>query len=422
MRKRRARRGISVKPNSVAVVRETAGKPRILFAVGDADFGYTEGKIGQLARRVKEQLNWQIVVVSHDRQILNEARKLELETDHIPIESPGVTVAERLFSTDEMIRETAHLNIPGSQLPLWKVLAMDDFLASLQLYDAQPDVSLRADAVVVPIMGIDNNTRDTCGLYTWLISEARRRAIPVLALEVSPLGNKNTLCHMPADHYAVKTEWSKTFLVREGLARAEQISVLKWEESYHLWPGRDEYSEAYLEHEGTARRMLNLPWDDPIILIPHHVAFLWEVRKILHALSHIPFNKHIVIRVDSRTVRRHYHEREIVMESYEEEIRALPHIVIDERVGIGLLLQMADLVISPFAGTTTERASLCRKPTIICQAMGQEGWQGEFLYWEPKPERLPTLIGTWMDQGWLDRERLGRVLTRLVSRAAVAAA
>jgi hypothetical protein len=198
---------------------------------------------------------------------------------------------------------------------------MDDFLASLQLYDAQPDVSLRADAVVVPIMGIDNNTRDTCGLYTWLISEARRRAIPVLALEVSPLGNKNTLCHMPADHYAVKTEWSKKFLVAEGLARAQQVSVLKWEESYQLWPGRDEYSEAYLEHESTARGMLNLPWDDPVILIPHHVAFLWEVRKILEALSQLPFHAHVIIRVDSRTVRRHYHEREIVVESYGKEIR-----------------------------------------------------------------------------------------------------
>ncbi|MGH7929457.1 MAG: hypothetical protein ACREQV_16835, partial [Candidatus Binatia bacterium] len=220
--------------NSIAGTQEKAGKPRILFTAGDADFGYTEGKLWRLARRVKDQLNWDIIAVSHDREVLDEARKLKLDTEYIPIESPGVTVAERLASTDEMIRETSHLNIPGSQLPLWKVLAMDDFLASLQLFGAQPKINLRADAIVVPLMAIDNNTRGSCGLYTWLVSEARRRAIPVLAFEVSPMGNKNTLCHMPADHYAVKSEWSKEFLVREALARPKQVSVLKWEESYQL--------------------------------------------------------------------------------------------------------------------------------------------------------------------------------------------
>lgn len=422
MARRKNKRTRGVDGDGMMPAREDAAKPRILFAAGDADFGYTEGKLWKLARRVKDQLNWNIVAVSHDREVLEEARKLQLETEYIPMESPGVTVAERLASTDEMIRETAHLNIPGSQLPLWKVLAMDDFLASLQLYRAQPKFDLQADAIVVPLMAIDNNTRGTCGLYTWLISEARRRVIPVLAFEVSPMGNKNTLCHLPADHYAVKTEWSKEFLVREAVAPPEQISVLKWEESYQLWPGRDEYSEAYLEHEATARSMLNLPWDDPVVLIPHHVAFLWEVRKILEVLSQLPFITHVVIRVDARTVRRHYHEREIVMQSYGKEIRALPHVVVDERVGIGLLLQMADLIISPFAGTTTERASFCRKPTIICQAMGQEGWQSQFVYWEPTPEKIPGLIQNWKEQGWLDRKRFARLLQELMGVSAKAAA
>lgn len=419
-KKNRRARGAEADPNVVAP--GDRDRPRILFAGGDADFSYTEGKLWGLARRLRDQLDWDIITVSQDREVLEEARKLKLDTEYIPIDSPGVTVAERLVATDEMIRETAHLNIPGSHLPMWKVLAMDDFLSSLQLFRAQPKVNLRADAIIVPLMAIDNNTRGSCGLYTWLVSEARHMGIPVLAIEVSPLGNKNTLCQLPADHYAVKSEWSKEFLVREKLARPEQISVLKWEESYQLWPARDEYTEAYLEHEAKARGMLNLPWDDPVILIPHHVAFLWEVRNILQALSQLAFDAHVVIRVESRTVRRHYHEREIVMESYGREIRALPHVVVDERVGIGLLLQMADLVISPFAGTTTERAGLCRKPTIICQAMGQEGWQGEFLYWEPRPEKIPGLIRAWKERGLLDRKRLARVLSELMGVAAKAAA
>src|SRR5207253_8375139 len=215
-------------------------------------------------------------------ETLEQAKKLMLDSRLIDIQSPGVTVEDRLRSTDEMIRETADISIPGSDLLPWKVLAMDDFLSSLQLFGAIPTSSLEdADAVIVPLMAVDNNTRATCGLYTWIVSEARRKGIPVIGLEVSPLGNKNTLSHLPADHYAVKSHWSKDFLVHEKLATPEQVSILKWEESYFLWPGRDEYTEAFLERDAKAREMLNIPWDEFVVLLPQHVAFLWEARKIL---------------------------------------------------------------------------------------------------------------------------------------------
>src|SRR5919108_896727 len=408
--------------SNAGVAPQTAAKRRILFAAGDADFGYSEGKIWRLAARVKEQTGWNVVAYTHDDEALHAGRKLMLDLELVTISSPGVTVMERLRATDEMIRETAHVVIPGSRLPLWKVLAMDDFLCSLQLFGAQPSVPFEADAVVVPIMCIDNNTKGSCGLYTWMISEARRKSIPVIGLEVSPLENKNTLALLPADHYSVKTESSKNFLVSEGLALPDQVSVLHWEESYCLWAGNDDYTEAYLEREAAARKMLNIPADRFTVVIPHHVAFLWEVRKILEALTQVDIPLSVVIRVDPRTIRRQFPERELVVETYGKEIRALPHVVIDERIGIGLLLQLADLVIAPFAGTATERAALCRKPTIICQAMGQVGWRGEFTYWEPRPENIPELIRSWRDKGVLQRARLARIIETLVERSAKAAA
>ena len=399
-----------------------AKAPSVLFAVGDADFGYTETKILRLADRLRAHHEWQVKIATHDQETLSEAKKLGLDSQLVPIESSGPTMEDRLQSTDEMIRETANVDIPGSSLPLWKVLAMDDFLSSLQLFGAQPSATIDADVVMAPLMAVDNNTRAACGLYTWMVAEAKRKGIPIIGLEVSPLGNKNTLSHLPCDHYAVKSEWSKQFLIRTGLARAEQISLLRWEESYCLWPGQDEYIEAYLEREAQMREMLNVSWDEFIILVPHHVAFLWETRKILEALAEVrkPFT--VVIRVDARTTRRQYPEREIVLQSYDKEMRRLPRVLIDERVGVGLLLQLADLVISPFAGTTTERAALCRKPTIICQAMGQSGYQEEMLCWEPRPEKIPALVRSWMEQGRLPRPRLSRVLSGLWQRAAQAAA
>lgn len=400
-----------------------AGKrPRVLFAVGDADYGYSEGKLWRLAARVKEQTGWNVVAYTHDDEALHAGRKHGLNAELVTIESPGITVDERLRATDEMIRETARVAIPGTQLPLWKVLAMDDFLASLHLFGAQPAVRLEADAVVVPIMCIDNNTKASCGLYTWIVSEARRQGIPVLALEVSPLGNKNTLGHLPADHYAVKTEASRDFLISEGLASSDCVSVLRWEEGYFTWPGNEDYTEAYLQNEAKAQEMLKIPADQFTILIPHHVAFLWEIRKILEGLRRVEMPLSVIIRVDPRTVRRQFPERELVLETYKKELHALSHVIIDEQIGIGLLLQLADLVITPFAGTTTERTTLCRKRTIICQAMGQAGWRGEFTYWEPRPENIPDLISAWCRTGALKRARLARVIETALKGAVKIAA
>ncbi|MCS6927180.1 MAG: hypothetical protein NZ578_14920, partial [Candidatus Binatia bacterium] len=210
-------------------------------------------------------------------------------------------------------------------------------------------------------------------------------------------------------------EWAGNFLVREGLAIPQQVSVLKWEEAYLLWSGQDEFTEAYLEKEPRAREMLQISPDRFVILIPHHVAFLWEVRQILAALAQVPGPLSVVIRVDPNTTRRQYTEREIALHTYKRELCALPHAVIDERVGVGLLLQLADLVITPFAGTVTERAALCRKPTIICQAMGAEGWQGECLYWEPQPTRIPHLIQAWRERGLLSRTRLATLVSTVLA-------
>lgn len=386
-----------------------AKRPRILFAVGDADDAYTESKIWRLMQRLQGQTGYEVIGVTTDQETAKSGEKLGLQVQIVSINPQGVSAEERVWAASELIRETADLRVPGSDLFLWKVLALDDFVGSLLLFGAQPTVAVEADLVILPLMSMDNNSRDACGLYTWLTAQAQQKGIPVIGLEVSPLGNKTTLSHLPATHYAVKTPWARNFLIRRGIAAPSQVSVLRWEETYMLWPGQDEYTEAYLDKEAKAREMLKTPPDRFIVVITHHVNLLWEVRETLAALAQAPGPLSVVIRVNPATVRRQYYERDMVLKAYVNELRALPHVMIDEQVGVGLLLQLADLVISPFAGTTTERASLCRKPTIICQSMGEEGWQGESVYWEPHPRRIPEIIQAWREQGILGRASLAQL-------------
>jgi hypothetical protein len=54
--------------------------------------------------------------------------------------------------------------------------------------------------------------------------------------------------------------------------------------------------------------------------------------------------------------------------------------------------------------------------------MGQDGFQEENLCWEPRPEKIPALIQSWIGKRGLPRPRLARILTELVTHAAQAAA
>ena len=121
----------SVALSPAAALRPNSTPPTVLFAVGEADLGYSETKILRLADRLRVHGEWRVRIATHDKETMQEAKKLGLEAQLVAIESPGVTVDDRLRATDEMIRETANIDIPGSTLPLWKVLAMDDFLSSL---------------------------------------------------------------------------------------------------------------------------------------------------------------------------------------------------------------------------------------------------------------------------------------------------
>lgn len=384
--------------------------PRVLFAVGDSEDIYTEGKIWGLVKRLKEQGPWEVVGLCNDKERGKKGEALGIPVLHAGIDPKPVSREDRVNASGEILRETGGLFIPGSNLPLARVLAMDDFSGTLVLYKAQPSIPLDGDLLIIPMMGVDNNTKGTSGLYIWLASKAREGGIPVIGLEVSPLGNKQTLSHLPADHYAVKTRWAKDFLVRQGIAGPDQVSVLKTEDAYCLWASKDEYTEAFLEKESLARQLLDIGPDRFVVFIPHHVTFLWETRKILEALSRVPGPLTVVIRTDAGSKRRQFSEREIVLNVYQKELQALPHVIIDERVGPGLMMQLADLVISTFAGSISEKAYYSHKPTIICQAMGEEGAQGEFVYWEPHPEKIPEIIKGWREKGSLRHSRLTEIV------------
>jgi hypothetical protein len=224
------------------------------------------------------------------------------------------------------------------------------------------------------------------------------------------------MCQLPADHYVVKSHWSQNFLVARGIAAPEQVSILSAEETSLLRPGVDSYADAYFEKERLARQVLGLKEDRLIVLVPHHVAFIWEVRQILRVLAELPEPVSVVVQASPHAIRRQFTEPELIARAYEAEIERLDHFMINTQIGVGLMAQIADLVISPFAGTTSEGAALRRKPVIISQLMTDESSDGEFLRWQPDARQIPAVIEEWRRQGILGRARLGEIARQMLAQ------
>lgn len=389
---------------------------KVIIAVGDADAIYSEKSIWGLPQRLVER-GIEVTALTTDEVSVDDVKKAPFKIEKIEFPHHYVKIEDRVSNTSDMILEAQGIMLPGSDLPLWKILAMDDFVGSIMLLkEVFQDQKLDVDAVITPLMGVDNNSRESCALYIWILSLAKKQGIPTIGVEVSPIGNKNNMSIFPYDRYLVKTQWAKDCLIRQGLTRAEQVSVLRWEETYFLWPGKDSYVDAYLQSERQMREMLKVPYGSFSVFVPHHVSFLWEVKHILQALAELPRPFTVVSRIDTRTIRRQHGENEIFIKTYKAEIEKLPHVVlVDERVGIGLLSQLADVIIAPFASVITERTAMCQKPTIICQAGGEEGEQSKWCIWEPDPGKIPAIIRMWREEGVFARTTLADTILELVA-------
>lgn len=393
-----------------------SARPRVLFAVGDAECSYTENQIWRLAKRLQTQGEWEVTCVTSDDTMRKAAADHGVQSLVMPQTPRQAKWDEQLAMVNELISKTSDIVIPGTQLPFCRPIALDEFRGSMLLFGAQPNLGLNVDLVIVPLMCVDNNSLKASGLYTTITAQARVQRIPVLGLEVSPLGNRNTMSQLPAEYYAVKSHWSKNFLVKEGMATPERITILSAEECALLRPGVDSYVEAYFDKEALARHVLGLKEDQFIVLIPHHVAFIWEMRQILRALALLPEPTTVVVQANPQAIRRHLTEPELVARVYEPEIKRLHHFVINTQAGVGLMAQIADLVIAPFAGTATEGASLRRKPVIICQLTCERDNDGEFLYWEPDAANIPDLIRHLREKGILGRSGLRNIARRILAQ------
>ena len=391
-------------------------KSHILFAIGDADWKYTRGKMRHLVKRVARDNQWQVSVASHSEEICQAFTGDHVQTVCLPGQRQSLSPEQTIAMTDLMIRLTRDVTLPHSRLALWKTMAMDDYLGSLDVF-TYPSFPLVPDVVVYPLMGIDNNTADAAHFYSMVLLEARKFHAPILGLEVSPLGNRQMLGASLADYYGVKSEFSRSFVLAQELAGGERTFTLALEEQYLLTTREDHFLNEFFDQEKSIRTRLGIPEDHVVIFIPHSVAFIFEIRQILANLKTVGFPCSIVIRVDPNLARQGLKERDIVLKSYRDELNHLPHVVIDDEGGWLWSLLLADVVLAPAWSVFTEVASSYGKLTVISHAWGERGWVGDNLFVEPSPERAIPSVLAWVERRVLQKRRINNILKAMLSES-----
>ncbi len=383
---------------------------RVLFAIGDADWKYTRGKIRHLVERVAADERFEVSVATHAEEICGSFTGANVQSHYLPEQRMRLLPSHAIAMTDLMIRLTRGVVLPGSRLPLWKIMAMDDYLGSLDVV-FHPSLPIEPAAVICPLMGVDNNTAATSHLYASMLLEAAKVQAPILGLEVSPLGNKQTLSPSLADYYGVKGEFSRSFVIKQELAPAPKTFVLPQTESYLLTCRNDPYLDDYLSEEKRLRERLGVDREQVTIFIPHNVAFIFETRQILRSLRALRFPFSVILRVDPNIARMGLKEREIARRAYREEIGSLPHVIIDEEGGWLWSLLLSDVVMSPACSVFTELASLYGKLTVICRGWEESSWQGDNLFFEPRPERAMNAVRAWVEKRIMARKSVGDILS-----------
>jgi len=389
-------------------------KPQVLFAIGEVEWKYTYGKLRHLVSMAAATGQWEVSVASHSKEICAAFSDSPIKSFHLEEEIVRHLPEHAISMTDLMIRLIQDIDFPGSRLPLWKTIAMDDYMGCLSLHK-RPPLPIRPDVLVYPLIGIDNTTADSSHFYGGMALEAKKAAATVIGVEISPLGNRQTFAASLADYYAVKSEFSRSFVESQELASPGQSFILPPEEVYLLSCRQDSVLDEYFQQAVALKAKIRMLGGSTVIFIPHNVAFIYETREILKALKLLKYPVAVVLNVDPNVARHSLKEKEMVEKVYRKELADLPCVIINEEPGWLWTLLYGDIVWGAACSVYAEISSFYDKLTIISQRFGQKAWVGEHLVMEPEPERAIPMIESWIERRLLRRKSLNGIISHILT-------
>ncbi|MCX6355558.1 MAG: hypothetical protein NTZ78_11750 [Candidatus Aureabacteria bacterium] len=370
----------------------------VSFACSAFEWNYTQGKVLSFLKSLESQLSCGVQVLTDIEEIKESAVRAGFESRLIPQHADGKAMPDRLKEARDSLGD---LNVPGSDLPMWKVMVYDrlPWLLWHDIYDSTHD--LRFGSLITPI--------NPCScFYSALLKEARKQKAVAVGVQFAEIKSRY-LFGLAAlyDYYLVKSGGEREFLISNKIAPGGNILVMDREERYLISPFQDPLYDSWREKQYKIRGDMGLGEDNLVVVIPFHPRYEWELRSMMRSIGEMPNDTICVIIKCQRQRIGTLYEKEELCKIYSSEMKKIRNIkIIEEELSVAETIFLADALLSPCFSDFVEYAAHYGRQIAIFDPWRTVAGDASGVQVMDAPGQIEGVIEAWQRDKMKERRRL----------------
>src|SRR5208283_2259014 len=212
---------------------------RLLFAIDSIEFNANQGRLLHLVRILSDD-GYKVDIITPSDEVRTKALKTFKGSERVDVifAAPDVVSLPYSFRDDlvkTFISQTHNMLIPETDMKMYKLSALDDFVGYLA-EDTYPDLNISSyDLVLMPVIsGEDFPSSGSDCFYSAICFLAREKKIGLLGLQIRPAVQNAFLYAKIMDFIAVKEDWEREYHEQLGLEKERLFLLTDQREAYCL--------------------------------------------------------------------------------------------------------------------------------------------------------------------------------------------
>jgi len=349
-------------------------------------------------KSLESQLSRGVQLLTDVEEIKESAKRAGFESQLIPQHSDGKAMDDKLREARDSLGD---LNVPGSDLPMWKVMVYDrlPWLLWHNIYEVARDVDL--GCLIAPI------NPGSC-FYSALLKEARRQKVLAIGVQFAEIMSKYLFGLATLyDYFLVKSSREREFLLRNTIAAPGNVLVMEAEESYCISPFQDPLYDSWREKQDKIRGDMGVGKDNLVVVIPFHPRYEWGLRSMMRSLGEMPNDTLSVIIKCQRQRIGNLYEKEELCKIYSSELKKIRNIkIIEEELSVAETIFLADALLAPCFSDFVEYAAHYGRQIAIFDPWRTVAGDASGVRVMDAPGQIEGVIEAWQRDKRKERRRL----------------
>lgn len=274
---------VAKRPQQGAVSMTARSKSRVLFAMGEREINATSTRMLHIPLMIAE-LGYEVDVLTHDAAIKEQLDtyfegKKSVSTLLLQQDDRFWTMRERDAFAQTFIKLYQNVEVPGIDMPFWKMVAFDDFLWHVSRV-VQAPVSGKYQAVFMPVPSALERPREASDVfYTNIVYYCKQQGVPLLGMQIYPITDLPPIYINIPDYWIVDDHIKEKFFAEKGV-NAERIIVLDdARESYCISTIDDPFRSLLVKDQ------FKTPKNTLAISIVNHASNRMQIRQIIETIG-----------------------------------------------------------------------------------------------------------------------------------------